>query len=341
MTIRHRPMRGRDVHECVDIVATNSVARSRYGSGIGDLCPAWLRLLETDSFCSARVFEELNGAMVKIVGVGISVFVSDGFLQELKKPPHFWIGPELAGRVLRRDAAVLSAKQIREDNSGRGLNLAIWQGTVRPEYAERLDVWNALMAAGVEQHRGYRLKELLVAQAESVEHLLGLRHTGGFFWNGANSRYGDLPQSDLQQLIGAPHVLGMTKEMAVSNGLASITSTIGSLFLYEPPRFGFSRSEQRLLLAALNGRTDQELHEELGVSLATIKKAWRSVYDRVAICEPRLLPGNSPAYDGALERGREKKQRLIAHLREHPEELRPISRKALREANGPAMRRLR
>jgi hypothetical protein len=66
------------------------------------------------------------------------------------------------------------------------------------------------------------------------------------------------------------------------------------------------------------------------ISLATVKKTWRSIYDRVAAFSPELIPGNL-ADDGANTRGKAKKQRLIAYIREHPEELRPVSRTALRK----------
>ena len=67
------------------------------------------------------------------------------------------------------------------------------------------------------------------------------------------------------------------------------TSWVGTLFDYQPPRFGFSRSEQRLLHAALAGEsgTDNELSESLGVSLPTIKKMWLSIYRRVNDRQPK------------------------------------------------------
>ena len=71
------------------------------------------------------------------------------------------------------------------------------------------------------------------------------------------------------------------------------------------------------------------------ISLATVKKTWRLIYDRVAACSPELIPGNFAADDGANTRGKEKKQRVIAYLREHPEELRPVSRKLLQAAATP------
>jgi hypothetical protein len=48
---------------------------------------------------------------VRIMGVGVSAFVSHDFLVELKTPPFFWAGPELAKRVLRGESPLLSDKQ--------------------------------------------------------------------------------------------------------------------------------------------------------------------------------------------------------------------------------------
>lgn len=339
MSIRYRPMRPQDVRECVEIVAAHPIAGPRYGNAIANLDLAWRRLLERDGFCAATVFEESGAGALQLLGVGVSVFVSDSFLRELKTPPHFWLGPELAKRVAGEEWPVLLPKRIREANSHDGLNLVIWQATVRPQDLHRMEIWNAFMAAGVQHHRGYLLKELLVAQAESVEHLLGLRHTGGFFWNGTEGRYCDLPPGDVSGIVRTPHVLGITREMAVDRPLESITSVIGSLFLHQSPQFGFSPSEQRLLLAALNGGTDRELSAELDVSLSTVKKTWRHIYDRVAACAPKLIPANASVEEGESERGKGKKQRLIAHLNHHPEELRPVSRKLLKHDPSPSHRK--
>jgi hypothetical protein len=83
---------------------------------------------------------------------------------------------------------------------------------------------------------------------------------------------------------------------------------------------------------ALDGGTDKELADELGISLSAVKKTWRMIYDRVAACQPELIPSNSQADAWTQDRGKQKKQRLLAYLREHPEELRPVSRKLLQQA---------
>jgi DNA-binding CsgD family transcriptional regulator len=204
----------------------------------------------------------------------------------------------------------------------------VWQATVGVEAMHRVEVWNELMVAFMDHHRGYLLKEL-AAHAESVEHMTGMRNTGGFLFNCKNRRYGDFPETGFDDVVRAPHIIGLTREMTHE----SWGSWIGSLFLYQPPHFGFNRSEQRLLLEALYGGTDEDLSAKLGISLSAVKKTWLIIYQRAAACLSEPAPGNLQANDERLERGRDKKQRLIAYVREHREELRPTSRKLLRQ-NG-------
>jgi hypothetical protein len=326
-------MRPKDVRECVEIVAAHPIVGPRYGSAIADLGPSLLRLLSCNGFASAAVFEEIGEADSQMIAVGITVFVTDNFVRELKTPPLFWMGPELAKRVARGDySPLLSQRQIQEANSRGGLNLAVWQACIRMEDIQRTEVWTKLMTAFLDRHRGFLLKEL-VAQGESPEHLEGLRNTGGFLSQCADGSYGHFEGKNLHDIILVPHIVGLTREMA----LRQLGSWIGFLFQYQPPQFGFSWSEQRLLLSALAGGTDEELSDELGISLSTVKKTWRSAYDRVAACLPGLIPSNSQSDGETSKRGSDKKQHLISYLREHPEELRPVSRKLLQscESSGP------
>ncbi len=333
MAIRFRPMRANDVRECVEIVAAHPIVGPRYGDAVADLGPAWRRLLYSDGFAAAGVIEETCGPRVSKLGLTAAVFVSDEFLREAKSAPQFWIGPEMAKRVVRGDSPVLSPRQVREANVGEGLNLMYWHVTVRSDAALRADVRGAMMAAFPEYLGGFRLKELAV-QAESREHLLRRRNGGGLLWNCSQGAYSEFWPDDLDAVVAKPHLIGITRPLA----LARAGSWVGFLFLlYQPPRIGFSRSEQRLLLSSMQGGTDEELSNEMVISLATVKKTWRSIYDRVAACLPELIPGNFAPDDGTGGRGREKKQRLIAYLREHPEELRPVSRKVLQA--GPTQRR--
>jgi hypothetical protein len=316
MGIQWRPMRPKDVRECVGIVTAHPVLGPRYGSTIHELNSVWLGLLGREAF-RAVVFEEVVGTKEKILGAAVSAFVRDEFFEELKKAPRRWAGPAITERIVHGQSPLLSDKETREANADGGLNLLVWEGIVRSEDFLRVEVNVATVSAFVEQHRGFLLKEVL-SQCVNVEQLLSSAHGGAMFLD-ANGQYVNLP-CPVEEALAKPHFIGMTRQLALSRA----GSWIGSIFLYQPSRFGFRPSEQRLLLTALRGGTDPELADELGVSLSAVKKSWALIYERVS---PHLQGFTCchEGIEGVSERGREKKQRLLCYLRDHPEELRPAS----------------
>jgi hypothetical protein len=324
MGIRHRPMRPKDVRECVEIIATHPVIGPWYGTSIRDLRPAWLRLLGCEA-AKAIVFEDVEGSRVRIWGVGVSVFVNDDFLCEIKAPPLFWIGPELANRIMCGNSPVLSDHQVLEENSRGGLNVVVWEGCIRPEDIERTEATSTMMGVFFEEHRGYLMKEAIAPQAAAMEHLQILLNSGALLWSPGHGHYLHSGAGNLHEVVGRPHILGLTRELALKRPGLWATN----LFVCERPRFCFSRGEQRLLLAALRGGTDEELADGLATSLPTVKKMWLSIYRRVSACAPELIPVHSLGNARISERGKQKKHHLLAYLRDHPEELRPVSRKLL------------
>jgi hypothetical protein len=328
MGLKHRPMRPKDVAECAEIIALHPVLGPRYGGRAKpDLLRAWLQLLGSEAM-KAAVFEEPEGARLAIRGFGISVFVTDNFVRELKTPPLFWFGPELARRILRGDSPVLSEKQIREANSKEGLNLVVWEALPRPGFDQRNDIYHLMVTSFIEMHRGFLWKEMITAQVESAERLRWALDAGGLLWSPSRSRYAHSSEGKHQEVIRRPHIVGVTRD--VEFGRAG--SWVGTLFDYHTPQIGFSRGEQKLLLSALSGGTDKEVHDDLGASLSTVKNTWRSIYNRAALRLPELFVDQSKMDVRSFERGKEKKRHLLAYLREHPEELRPVSRKLLRQA---------
>lgn len=318
MALRFRPMRSKDVRACVEIVAAHPLLGLQYESTIIDLPSVWLRLLGREAF-RAVVFEDAEEYRVRRIGVGVSVFVSDEFLMELKTPPFFWIGPELTKRLLRGDSPLLSDKEVRHANANGGLNLVTWVGAFAAAYLPSVEVMAMMITAFVESHRGFRLKEI-TAHSMTLENLEGAIRSGGLFFSPDEGRYVESVNKPLHEVFAAPHLIGLTRELA----MARVGTWISSLFVYQTPQFSFRPSEQRLLLAALQGGTDQELADVLGISLSAVKKTWRSIYDRVTDRSPGLIPDHVPE-ELTSERGKEKKQRLLAYLREHPEELRPAT----------------
>ena len=176
-----------------------------------------------------------------------------------------------------------------------------------------------MIAAFIDVHRGFLLKEL-TAHAMTLENLEGAIRSGGLFFSPVDARYVESSDRPLHEVFAAPHLIGLTRELAMTR----VGTWIGSLFVYRSPQFGFRPSEQRLLLSALQGGTDEDLAAVLGVSLSAVKKTWRSIYDRVTHHSPGLIPDQVPE-ELTSERGKEKKQRLLAYVRDHPEELRPAT----------------
>ena len=319
MAIAYRPMRPRDVRECVQIVADDSVVGPRYGKTIGDLGRVWLELVGGEAFRAIVLEHSAKTSEVEIVGVGASAFVSDEFLRELKTPPFFWAGPEMTRRFVSGASPVLSNEQVRHANSNAGLNLVVWEGVARQSRYAQPEVHHAMLAGFLETHRGFRLKELL-GHGTSVEGLEATFRMGNMFLSSVHGGYIDYMEHTPQEFLSVPHFIGISRELALSR----VGTWIGSLFNYQPPHLGFRPSEKRLLLAALRGGTDEELASELGISLSAVKKMWLSAYDRASMHLPAPLPNRAAMQEGG-ERGKEKKQRLLNYLREHPEELCPAS----------------
>jgi hypothetical protein len=321
-------MEPRDVRECADIVAAHPVIGPRYGSQIGDLPKAWLRLLA----CEAKrttVFYSAEQPRAPICFVGVSLFVNDDFMRELKAPPGFWMGPELAKRILSGNSPILSDKQFREANSRYGLNLIVWEGCIRSGFETNNEIQGHVMIAFIEEHSGFLLKELISSQIESTERLQWTIQTGAQVWNPAAGRYEKSFKQTPEEIVRKPHLVGVTRNMELERDEKWTTSWVGTLFDYHSPMCGFSPSEQRMLLMALGGGTDDELSEELDVSIPTVKKMWLSVYRRVDQNLPEVNPNHPQLEVDMTQRGKEKKRHLLIYLRKHPEELRPVSQKLL------------
>ena len=259
MALRYRPMRKEDVGECVEIVATNPVIGPRYGTEISNLRSAWRRLVGCEAM-RAVVFEELNADQIRLWGMGVGIFVHDDFIREIKTPPLLWFGPELAKRLMQGDSLALSDKEVRDRNSKGGLNLLVWEACNLREFVTRPDVFHLHVTAFLELYRGYLCKEAITTQAESAGRLHWAMDAGGMLWNPVKGRYEKSLGRDVNEVFMEPHVVGSTPDVELSRP----GSWVGAIFDYHPPKLGFTRSEQRLLLSALPGRTDEELSEELG-----------------------------------------------------------------------------
>ncbi|MEO8810455.1 MAG: hypothetical protein ABI386_09445 [Rhodanobacter sp.] len=326
MLLGWRPMQLADVCACMDIIAADPVIGPRYGAALEDLGYAWRHLLGSAAMTTS-VFVRSDRNRQEVVGFSVSVFVSDRCIREIKTPPLSWFGPELAKRVGGRNSPILTDSEVRDANSGEGLNELVWESLAIPEIAQRPEFYHVMLGSFIEAHRGFFFNELITSQSGSAERMQCAVDSGGLYWNPSRRCYQATSPEPTGVLVTQPYIVGITRDLA----FARHGSWVGTLFDYRPPQFGVSRGEQQLLLTALasSGGTDHELAGNLRLSVPTIKKMWSSIYRRVNASNPELIPDSALAESGTRERGREKKRSLLAYIREHPEELRLHSPKLL------------
>jgi len=317
-------MRAADVPACVELLASHPAERHRYGSLLGRLSVAWKTLLRSESLITSLV-EDTDAPAHHTQAFGVSAFVTDEFLQQCKTPHPVWIGRELVRRVMDGDPPILAPKEVRDANSREGLNLVTWTGIVCPLREEDRPRWvTELTKAFMLEHRGFKLREV-VTQPVDVTTVRVVLNSGALLWRSSDHCYVEAGDVNLDKLIRSPFILGINREL-VALHMGTWAST---LFLYNPPRIYFRPAEQRLLRSALKGATDEELSNELRVSLSFIKKTWHSIYERAAETVPDLHLNRT---EGSVnQRGKEKKQRVLAYVRNYPEELRPIQYSPSRE----------
>jgi hypothetical protein len=106
------------------------------------------------------------------------------------------------------------------------------------------------------------------------------------------------------------------------NAAASPYSMAAALYRYRPPALRLRPAEQTFLAVALSGKTDAELSQEIGLSVEAIKKRWQSIFARVEQFRPEILGETDVSGEG---RGPQKRHRVLAYIRTHPEELRPFA----------------
>jgi hypothetical protein len=181
-------------------------------------------------------------------------------------------------------------------------------------------------------YNGYQLKELLCGPIG--EEALHWAIDAGFRLRRDYSDYYRVQNLPAPESAKRPWLVGLTKEEA----FADYGSRASGLFVFTPPRFYFAHCEKTILLHALEGETDEEIAANLSISHWTVKNRWKTIYERVADIDGTLLPGGNRLT--AESRGRERRRYLLAYLRLHPEELRPLKFEPTSVAHATDFRRV-
>ena len=321
--IRYRLARPDDIATCVKFIADHPVLGPRYGPAIEHLGTVWRRFLGSDAVFSIVSEETAPGTMAKLIGAYVASLVSDDFAMELATPPLKWIGPELVNRCIHSPVPILTDAEVRHANSTGGVNILVWPTAPRTDFENLPELIQGGQALFFDTYRGFNIKRLQVQAAHPAEMAVAV-NSGAWRLREGDAVHSRTLEQPSEMAVLQPHMLEVTREMAAQQP----GTWVSLLLAYHKPVIGFTRSEQRLLSAALQGGTDGELSHLLGVSLSAVKKMWASIYLRVQSREQfDLRIEFDESVDG--DRGKEKKQKLLVYLREHPEELRPYSLRLL------------
>jgi len=317
MDLTYREAEVRDFDACRVLMQDQQYYSQDAWAALPTLWRQWL----VSGALNAAVMEYRAGSSgPRIIQFGMSVFVTDQFLADVRTDGTPHLGSRLVDQVLAGRSPVLGLPAIRAPNSGDGLNLLVIHfGFSGREWTpeQHLLITSRLPESFFWLHQGYNLREILIEFYS--EPLVQFCRAAGFL---LRSDYQDfylkqgLPlPSDEQH----PRLLGLTREEAAANPGVNIAK----LFPYHVPRFFFSYGEQKVLLQALLGRNDEEIAASLDVALSTVKKRWAAIYDCVAGQLPEMLPEAALPSGLLQKRGHEKRRQFLTYLRQHPEELRP------------------
>lgn len=301
--LQARPLRHQDLAAAVDLLPAWLELAPELRAALPVL---WTRLLGHSGFW-AEVVEDLSqppGA--RLVGLGAAVVLTPDWQERLRgqapvQVAAAWYGDLLAGRTALPDDKALG----RANASGQVGLLMLHDTPVGSAPAEPRDA--LLRHLSMRQFRqalaGWQLQAVWQeAPPEASLHLqcLGLRRRR--------------PAG-----VGLPVLHGLSRDEArgCPPGLPAPDA-------FHPirPVLGLSGSERRLLRLALADLTDEEIADEAGITLHTLKKLWRSACDRAVDALPDLFMPAGDALPGT--RGPEKRRHLLHYLRQHPEELRPF-----------------
>jgi hypothetical protein len=279
----------------------------------------WKQVVHNPFFASA--FLEANPAIhgYRLIGFGCSVLVSPAFADAEIRNPRPDINSRIIASIHAGRSVLATWNEVARANAREGVDVLVLCGSWRDEIlspAERYDVQTILATSFTDWHRGFRIRRIIFETTDEPSREFAER-------------------SVVYRTVAAFPELGRVIHLMTSESVKAAPASLGNiLFSYREPLLGLRCSDQELLQAALVGATDVEIARHLGVTLGAVKARWRSTFVRIAEVMPDLVADAG----GREGRGAQKRHRVLAYVRNHPEELRPYDGKEKHEPARAANR---
>jgi hypothetical protein len=298
---------------------------------VREALPALLRQLLASPAAVIDVFEDVTEEGPRVFSMAGGLFIRDDVVEAYLAQPRPAFVATILADLLDDRRPLLTLDEIRRANAGEGLTLAVFPVPLRSlAWDDPLLVQLRKLApqAFVRSCGGYRLQsiyyEVFTDEAAAYLQTGGYRLLHDFSALAGTGFLGPSSRARMLRLTRAdlpPGAMSMATQM------------------FDPPpaRLGLTLAEQRVVLRALDGASDRELAETLGLSIETVRSTWRTIYSRLADDLPAMRA--DPARDDASGRGLEKRRTAVEFLRQNMHELRPSLPRARTPAGSDRTRR--
>lgn len=254
-----------------------------------------------------------------LVGAAFSGFLDADFAADYRCHPRPLLTSEVLGSCLAGQCHLLDPAGQAAGNRGGGLDLAVLEMAVAvpdPASQSHRDVLHLIYGAHLEFLRGYNVRAIMTEASAEFEHLVA--------GTGLKSVH-DMRLEPGNDIVAPPGRSPHRKLFAISRSdLPDLpaSSAASVVMTYVPPSLSLTPREQRFLAVALKGLTDNALAGALSVSPNAVKQTWRNIYSHVSGVLPDILGSTNEDSNGA-NRGSEKRRKVLVHIRNNLQELRP------------------
>jgi len=323
--LRNRRMTARDAPQVAQWMVEDLPMPSPLAAALGGVLRSLLSEGRLFGVCveEAASGQQFEPPSWRLAAFGISAFLTDHCVEAQLADPIPYFGFYLLERS-RRDittSGLLASREIAEANAGEGCNLFPFVWIQRPNDFST-PAGAQLIARGMhlllDDHKGYNLKRMIKEGSREQEQpfLKGGMKRLKSCWveNGA----------EREERI----LFGLTRDEARQEAFGTGMSL---LFSHARPRCGFTQKDQQVLQCAIDDLADDEIAGHLNITPHGVNMRWRAIYARVQQDSDiaALIFGNG--WNPAEENSRadapatQKRRRVVAYVRAHPEELRPYA----------------
>jgi hypothetical protein len=312
-TFSWRKTRASDLAECLQLHPAKNGAET---VGQARAARAWQQLLEMSHATRSAVVEMHDKMRVEIVGFGFGSFVKKSFIEDEIRNPRPGLNSRIVESIVSCSSVIASFSEVRDANTRGDLQQVILDTSWKngPLTAAQVDEVRVLLGRAYQElFAGYRFSRILSEMVDELD----LWHVRGHRYLRVVDRFEDFRRANPQTKWNAERLLLEATFDSMHDDPHSVAA--GLFRHHAPPQFAFTRGEQELLELALEGADDLSAAKSLFVTLPAIKRRWSNIFARISSIRPDLCP-----LDGDGTRGVQKRQRILTHVRSHPEELRPF-----------------